>query len=168
MDTSKRNCWSVKYFFGGEVKWSGGERHFILWWRWATLHLVMEASLQPPPEDKQSPSQQHDGTTSSFSPDSKVHEAYMGPIWGREDPGGPHVDPMNLAIGAPSHGDLCHWSVIYCSGQSDTSCTSDKTLSKPMMAQFGDVYMRYKGDELTQCGLATPYDDRDLGQHWLR
>ena len=22
----------------------------------------------------------------------------MGPIWGRQDPGGPHVDPMNLAI----------------------------------------------------------------------
>ena len=22
----------------------------------------------------------------------------MGPIWGRQDPGGPHVDPMNFAI----------------------------------------------------------------------
>ena len=22
----------------------------------------------------------------------------MGPVWGRQDPGGPHVDPMNLAI----------------------------------------------------------------------
>ena len=33
-------------------------------------------------------------------PDSKVHEAYMGPIWGRQDPGGPHVGPMNLAIRA--------------------------------------------------------------------
>ena len=22
----------------------------------------------------------------------------MGPIWGRQDPGGPHVDPMNCAI----------------------------------------------------------------------
>ena len=32
-------------------------------------------------------------------PDSKVHEAYMGPTWGRQDPGGPHVCPMNLAIG---------------------------------------------------------------------
>ena len=31
-------------------------------------------------------------------PDSKVHEAYMGPTWGRQDPGGPHVGPMNLAI----------------------------------------------------------------------
>ena len=31
-------------------------------------------------------------------PDSKVHGANMGPIWGRQDPGGPHVAPMNFAI----------------------------------------------------------------------
>ena len=31
-------------------------------------------------------------------PDSKVHGAIMGPIWGRHDPGGPHVGPMNFAI----------------------------------------------------------------------
>ena len=32
-------------------------------------------------------------------PDSKVHWAYMGPTWGRQDPGGSHVS-MNLAIRA--------------------------------------------------------------------
>ena len=31
-------------------------------------------------------------------PDSKVHGAYMGPIWGRQDPGGRHVGPMNFVI----------------------------------------------------------------------
>ena len=31
-------------------------------------------------------------------PDSKVHGANMGPIWGRQDPGGPHVGPMNFAV----------------------------------------------------------------------
>ena len=31
-------------------------------------------------------------------PGSKVHGANMGPIWCRQDPGGPHVGPMNLAI----------------------------------------------------------------------
>ena len=31
-------------------------------------------------------------------PDGKVHGANMGPIWGLQDPGGPHVSPMNLAI----------------------------------------------------------------------
>ena len=31
-------------------------------------------------------------------PDSKFHGAHMGPIWGRQDPGGYHVGPMKLAI----------------------------------------------------------------------
>ena len=31
-------------------------------------------------------------------PDSKVHVANMGPIWGQQDPGGPHVGPRNFAI----------------------------------------------------------------------
>ena len=31
-------------------------------------------------------------------PDSKVHGANMGPIWDRQDPGGPHVGPMNFVI----------------------------------------------------------------------
>ena len=31
-------------------------------------------------------------------PDSKAHGANLGPIWGRQDPGGPHVGPINLAI----------------------------------------------------------------------
>ena len=28
--------------------------------------------------------------------DSQVHGAHMGLIWGRQDPGGPHVGPINL------------------------------------------------------------------------
>ena len=36
-------------------------------------------------------------------PNSKVHGANMGPIWGRQDTGGPHVGPMNDAI----------WDMIY-------------------------------------------------------
>ena len=32
------------------------------------------------------------------SPDSKVYGANMGLTWGRQDPGGPHVGPMNLAV----------------------------------------------------------------------
>ena len=31
-------------------------------------------------------------------PDSKVHGAKMGPIWGRQAPVGPHVGPMNSAL----------------------------------------------------------------------
>ena len=31
-------------------------------------------------------------------PHCKVHGANMGPIWDRQDPGVPHVGPMNFAI----------------------------------------------------------------------
>ena len=31
-------------------------------------------------------------------PDRKVYGADMGPTWGRQEPGGPHVGPMNIAI----------------------------------------------------------------------
>ena len=31
-------------------------------------------------------------------PDSNFHAGNMGPIWGRQDPGGPHVGPMNIVI----------------------------------------------------------------------
>ena len=37
-------------------------------------------------------------TEHQINPGSKVHGAHMGPIWGRKDPGGPHVGPMNFAI----------------------------------------------------------------------
>ena len=36
--------------------------------------------------------------TLGIYPDSKFHGANMGPIWGRQDPGGPHVCSMNFAI----------------------------------------------------------------------
>ena len=36
-------------------------------------------------------------------PDSKVHRANMGPISGRQDPGSPHVGPMNFAIWGYMH-----------------------------------------------------------------
>ena len=35
-------------------------------------------------------------------PNSKVHGANMGPIWGRQDPGGPHVGPINFVNRDPA------------------------------------------------------------------
>ena len=37
-------------------------------------------------------------------PDSKVHGANMGPVWGQQDPGGPHIGHMKLAIWADHRG----------------------------------------------------------------
>ena len=36
--------------------------------------------------------------TSNHIPDNKIHGANMGPIWGQQDPGGPHVGPVNFVI----------------------------------------------------------------------
>ena len=65
-------------------------------------------------------------------PDSKVHGANMGPIWGRQDPCGPHEGPMNRAIWdvtgisinkfcdavyspkRPQVIDYIKWMLIYC------------------------------------------------------
>ena len=41
---------------------------------------------------------ENSGKTIKIYPDSKVYGANMGPIWGQQDPGGPHVGPMNFAI----------------------------------------------------------------------
>ena len=46
----------------------------------------------------------------SMIPDSKVHGANMGPIWGRQDPGGPHVGHMNLAIWDIAYFDIENYS----------------------------------------------------------
>ena len=37
-------------------------------------------------------------TTAQIFPVNKIHGDNIGPIWGRQYPGGPHVGPMNLAI----------------------------------------------------------------------
>ena len=48
---------------------------------------------------------------SAAYPDSKVHGAKMGPIRGRQDPGGPHVGPMNFAIWVEYH-DKNHMKLV--------------------------------------------------------
>ena len=61
--------------------------------------------------------------TFQIIPDSKVHGTNMGPIWGRQDPGGRHVGPMNLAIWDlevfiihmfKSMIELDNWLVFFC------------------------------------------------------
>ena len=44
------------------------------------------------------PLRQFYGTDGQNYPDNKIHGANMGLTWGRQDPGGPRVGPMNFAI----------------------------------------------------------------------
>ena len=41
-------------------------------------------------------------------PNSKVHGANTGSIWSRQDPGGPHVGPMNFAVSVVLSGGVPH------------------------------------------------------------
>ena len=62
-------------------------------------------------------------------PDSKVHGADMGPIWGRRDPCEPHVDPMNFAIWVQIH-------ILFC----NANMQSTPTYCWSMQSRFGNVY----------------------------
>ena len=46
-------------------------------------------------------------------PDSKVHGANTGPIWGRQDPSGLHVGPMNFAIWVAFIQGQGLWTVLH-------------------------------------------------------
>ena len=54
----------------------------------------------------------HISEVSSKLPDSKAHGANMGPIWGRQDPGGPHVGPMNFVSRVHIIGSICVWILL--------------------------------------------------------
>ena len=55
-----------------------------------------------------------------FNSDSKFHGANMGPIWGRQDPGGAHVGPMNFAI----------WEHWYCLSRCKDSHYKDERVMR--------------------------------------
>ena len=59
---------------------------------------------------------------SSYCPDSKVYCANMGPIWCRQDPGGPHIGPMNfvISVGLQNHTRFVHSEPFPCCSIEDT------------------------------------------------
>ena len=73
-------------------------------------------------------------------PGNKVHGAYMGPTWGRQDPGGPHVGPMNLATRVSTSLGLswkCHSVTIYSAvplqrGQFSTNHHKIRPIARPL------------------------------------
>ena len=63
-------------------------------WNWLVLHDWRKVQYQG---------------TLVWQLDSKVHGAKMGPISGQQDPGGPHVGPMNFVIWVGR--SIRHWSM---------------------------------------------------------
>ena len=72
-------------------------------------------------------------------PDSKVHGAKMGPIWCRQDPGGPHVGPMNLAIWVVNwtHRNKLHWYF-------DKKCLLKKIHLKKLICNISSFLLKLK------------------------
>ena len=91
--TPKANSGQVKYF---EPPLWPRTLTFVTW-KWCTIHRNFMSCICATHEAH--PSNKH-VTTERRHPESKVLGANMGPIWGRQDPGGPHVGLINLAIWA--------------------------------------------------------------------
>ena len=85
---------------------------------------------------------------SQITPDNKCHGATMGPILGRQDPGGPHVGPMNFAIWDLPHDCLfnrlcrCKWKKT---GEFPTQRTSN--------AENISIWWRHPGNNLNHISL---------------
>ena len=62
--------------------------------------------------------------------DSKGHQAKMGPIWGRQDPGGPHVGPMLSGILYGQMIDMFNSRNCFCLWVNGYSMTHCKQLKK--------------------------------------
>ena len=78
-------------------------------------------------------------------PDSKVHGGNMGPIWGRQDPGGPHAGPMNFAIWAG-----INYDIISSNNNIDDDSANDtyfKYFEKKIMESFHLFIPWYNADE---------------------
>ena len=58
---------------------------------------IVSISLFPLSDMKPAINRRHSEQT-AYNWHREVHGANMGPIWGRQDPGGPHDGPMNFAI----------------------------------------------------------------------
>ena len=71
-------------------------------------------------------------------PDSKNHRANMGPIWGRQDPGGPHVSPMNFPIWVDARHDI---------GDSDEYWAFDSEYIDTCIRNFCKGYWQYNADD---------------------
>ena len=72
----------------------------------------------------------------------------MGPIWGRQDPGGPHVGPMNFAI----------WVLAWLSRDSPTSTTECLNHSHSVITQYGIIEIAHDlfNPKETSWGLKGP------------
>ena len=76
-------------------------------------------------------------------PDSKVHGANLGPIWGQQDPGGPHLGPMNFAIWGVIIMIIALWCQSSCVWHNALFLTTAKTLTPGLTLLMIFTYSRF-------------------------
>ena len=87
----------------------------------------------------------------------------MGPIWGQQDPGGPHVSPMNFAIWDM----VCTWlgfTVVY---QPSYSGPGPHLNIKTVFPRYGDYHVKDKvatGPSYHQ--HRDPLTDKTTSSYW--
>ena len=81
-----------------------------------------------------------DGIICSFT--SKVHGANMGPIWGLQEPDGPHVDPMNFAIWGEVKDPRC-WTAVWRSRVTGNLTEVQKERSQEFIEWYSESEHRY-------------------------
>ena len=74
----------------------------------------------------------------------------MGPIWGRQDPGGPHVGPLNFAIWDLFQDGTNSWSVVSISDISNILLLYNHVSKQVPQDTFG--WVRQKGHTLLTQG----------------
>ena len=100
-------------------------------------------------------------------PDSKVHGDNKGPIWGRQDPGGPHVGPWTLLSGMLYNSGKKKWkhkrTMLWCSYMIkffiQCGCTELNT-SRPEQMGFANRFI------LNDRFLINATDVRPWGHKW--
>ena len=94
------------------LRWGLGFKQWLVWHIIGTKHckacihtsrnwviIVWDYAMSPSSRPSHLLKQCRPRSPFTTIPDSKVYGANMGSIWGRQDPGGPHVSPMNQSTG---------------------------------------------------------------------
>ena len=109
-----------------------------------------------------------------YSPDSKVHEANMGPTWVLSAPDGPHVGPMNLAIRVSSilmpDWEFPQISLLHCVSRAVIripSCSPAFYAAYMLVGHYSAIKLSASS---SQPGLSEPADiwaEKEAAIHWM-
>ena len=95
------------------------------------------------------------------NPASKVHGANMGPNWGRQDPGEPHIVPMKFVTWV----SVLHWSFLTVIAKLSSATVADFV---PRKAARRSIYLRFSPESTANMysRLCVPLINRAKTHNW--